>query len=278
MAPSLTGRVIVISGAARGIGLATAEKLASDGAQVVIGDLDLDTVNAAVDQIGNGAIGARLDVTDPASWSEFLDATASSGPCDTLVNNAGIMPIGPLLNEPDALTRAVFDVNVLGYIFGIRAITPQMLDLGRGHIVNVASAVGRLPLAGGATYSASKAAVIAFSEAFRDELRGGPIKVSVVLPTAVETELAAGIARARGVKHLTPDEVAAAIHSVIHHPRPEVSVPRSSGVMMKTSALLPRGVRNALSHAMRADAVLSEADGSARQTYEKGLRDTFGGK
>lgn len=272
MTQNLTGRVVVITGGARGIGLTTATQLAAAGATVVLGDLDLDRVTEAASAVGHGAIGARLDVTSRDSWAHFLAATTPSGPIDVLVNNAGIMPIGPFLDEDDAISRAVMDVNVLGYGLGMKMVVPGMIARGHGQVVNVASAVGRLPLANGASYSASKAAVIAMSDAVRDELAHAGIDISVILPTAVETALAAGVAHAKGVKHLAPEDVARAIVGVIRHPRDETWVPRSGGRMVAASSLLPRSVRLGLQRLIGADTVLSGADSAARADYESELR------
>ncbi|MFB9315788.1 SDR family oxidoreductase [Nocardioides plantarum] len=273
MTTDLTGRVVVITGGARGIGLTTARQLADAGARVVLGDLDLAQVTEAADSVGGGAVGARLDVTSRDSWADFLAATAEAGPIDVLVNNAGIMPLGRFLDEDDAISRAVFDVNVLGYGLGMKMVVPAMIARGGGQVVNVASAVGRLPLAEGASYSASKAAVIAMSDAVRDELARDGIAVSVILPTAVETALAAGVAHAKGVKHLAPEDVAKAIVGVIRRPRDETWVPRSGGRMVAASSLLPRGVRLGIQRLISADTVLSGADSAARTSYERELRE-----
>ncbi|MCZ4518884.1 SDR family oxidoreductase [Rhodococcus ruber] len=272
----LTGRVVVITGGGRGIGHTTATQLAAAGARVVLGDLDLPTVTEAATSVGHGTVGAKLDVTSRESWGEFLDATAAVGPIDVLINNAGIMPIGRFLDEDDAISRAVLDVNVLGCGLGMKMVVPGMIERGGGHVVNVASAVGRLPLADGASYSASKAAVIAMSEAVRDELADDGIDISVILPTAVETALAAGIAHAKGVKHLAPEDVARSIVGVVRRPRAETWVPRSGGFMVAASAVLPRNVRLGLQRLVSADTVLSSADRTARVTYEQELRRKIG--
>ena len=194
----------MITGAARGIGEATAELLAAQGATVALGDLD-DGPRPA----GRGADRPRrrrcATSTSPVaeSWRSFLAEVGEVGPIDVLVNNAGIMPLGSVLKEPDAVTRAIIDVNVHGLINGTKAVAPGMVERGRGHIVNVASAVGRIAVADGATYSASKFAAVGFSEATRAELKPHGIDVTVVLPTIVQTELAAGVPAARGVKAVT---------------------------------------------------------------------------
>src|SRR5690606_25213206 len=108
-----------------------------------------------------------------------------------------------------------------GVINGTRAVAPGMVDRGRGHIVNIASAVGRVALPGGASYSASKHAVVGFTEAVRDELAPAGVEVSMVLPVIVDTALSAGVAGTRGVPAQSPQQVAEVIADVIRRPVPE---------------------------------------------------------
>ncbi|MCW2838016.1 MAG: short-chain dehydrogenase/reductase [Marmoricola sp.] len=268
----ISGLTIVITGAGRGIGRATAELLAAEGATVALGDLDEALVRAVADSVGHGAVAAHLDVTSAESWSEFLSAVSGVGPVDVLVNNAGIMPLGSVLKEPDAVAKAIIDVNVHGIINGTKAVAPGMVDRGHGHIVNVASAVGRIAVADGATYSASKFAAVGFSEATRAELKPLGVDVSVVLPTVVQTELAAGVPAARGVKPVTAQDVAAVIASAIRRPRAELWVPRWVQAMTRTTSLLPRPLQEAIAKAFKADSVLSDADQTARSAYEARVR------
>lgn len=267
MTRELTGRRIAITGGARGIGAATAARLVRAGAQVVIGDRDLAVAEETADRVGARAL--RLDVTSPDSWIAFVSEV---GTLDVLINNAGIMPLGPLVEEPDAVTRAILDVNVLGVILGTKAVAPGMIERGHGHLVTIASAVGRLATAHGATYSASKFAVVGFSEAMREELRPHGVDVSVVLPTVVRTELAAGVAQARFVKQVEPEDVAAVIEEVLRDPRPEVWVPRWTQGLQRGVGLLPRRAQSALSRAFKADSVLAGADPVARAAYERRAR------
>jgi short-subunit dehydrogenase len=275
-ARDLSNRTVVITGAARGIGAATAELLARHGARVVLGDLDRDLAQAVADRVGGGALAGRLDVGDPDSWREFLALTADAGPVDVLVNNAGIMPLGSVLKEPDAVARAIIDVNVHGVINGTKAVAPGMVERGHGHIVNVASAVGRLAVADGATYSASKFAAVGFSEATRAELKPQGVDVTVVLPTVVRTELAAGVPAARGVKAVTAEEVAEVILAALRRPRAELWVPRYVQAMTRTTSLLPRRAQEAIGRAFRADRVLSDRDESQRAAYEARVRPPAG--
>ena len=263
---------VVVTGGARGIGRATVERLAGHGAAVAVGDLDLELAESVAAPLGERVRAARLDVTSPESWSSFLDATAELGPVDALVNNAGIMPLGSVLKEPESVTRAIMDVNVHGPINGTKAVGPGMVERGRGHIVNVASAVGRVAVADGATYSASKFAAVGFSEATRAELGPHGIDVSVVLPAVVRTELSAGVPEARGVKSVSADDVAAVIESVLRRPRAETWVPRYGQYVSKPTLLLPHSWQDAVARAFKADSVLASADPAARAAYEERVR------
>ncbi len=271
-----SGLTIVITGAARGIGEATARRLATAGHRLALGDLDTDLVQGVADDLTRGRAGtvvaAHLDVTSPDSWRDFLAATQELGPVDVLVNNAGIMPLGPVLKEPDEVTRKIFDVNVFGIINGTKAVGPGMVERGRGHIVNVASAVGRVPVADGASYAASKFAAVGFSESTRLELKPHGIDVTVVLPGIVRTELAAGVPDARGVKSLKPEDVAEVIESAIRRPRPELWVPTWTRSMAKATGILPLRVQEAIGRAFKADRVMSDADPVARAAYEERAR------
>lgn len=266
----LTGRVVLITGGARGIGEATARRLRDAGMVVAIGDRDAVRVEVTAERLG--VRGAPLDVTSRESWTEFLAATADLGPVDALVNNAGIMPLGSLLKEPDSVTRSILDVNLHGLILGTKSVAPGMVDRGRGHVINVASAVGRVPAAGGATYSASKHAVVGFSDAMRQELEPCGVDVSMVLPTIVRTELSSGLSPTPGVRPQTPEDVAAIIESVLRRPRAEVWAPRWGQPLAKVTAALPRRVQKVLTTAFKTDSVLVDVETGAREGYEERAR------
>ena len=267
---SLRGRVVAITGAARGIGRATAEALVREGARVAIGDLDAELAQRTGEEIGASAYG--VDVVDKASFADFLDSVESElGPLDVLVNNAGIMLVGwPFADEDDDTTRKMVDVNLHGVLNGTKLALERMRPRRAGHIVNISSQAGNGGFPGGATYCATKFAVRGFSEAVRNELvlEELPVEVSCVMPTVVNTELGAGLPDTRGVKLLEPAEVAAAIVEALRQPRFEVHVPRSTGVINKFAALLPRRGREALGRFLKADQVLWEADHSSRAGYE----------
>jgi NAD(P)-dependent dehydrogenase (short-subunit alcohol dehydrogenase family) len=268
MASDLSALRIAVTGGARGIGRATAARLAAAGARVVIGDVDFDDAAATAAELGHGVSALPLDVAGAASWQAFVE---QAGPLDVLVNNAGIMPVGPILDEPDAVTRTVLDVNLMGVVHGTKAVAPGMAERGGGLIVNVASAVGRVPMGGGATYTASKFAVVGFSEATRAELEPLGVEVCLVMPTVVRTELAAGVPQARFVKPVLPEDVAEAVEATIRKPRPERWVPGWVQGMTKLGQMLPRPVQNGIAKVFRAD-VLAAADPAARAAYEAKVR------
>ncbi|MFT3881775.1 MAG: SDR family NAD(P)-dependent oxidoreductase [Gemmatales bacterium] len=140
--------VVVITGGARGIGEQTAKLFASKGSTVWIGDLDEDVAKATAERIPN-AVARRLDVTDRESWRLFVDEVlAEHGRIDVLVNNAGVMPVGPFVDEPEATTDLMLDVNVRGVPNGMHQVLPAMLKAGRGHVVNVSSMAGNPAAAG----------------------------------------------------------------------------------------------------------------------------------
>ncbi|WP_107773649.1 SDR family oxidoreductase [Nocardioides sediminis] len=268
----IAGLTVAISGGARGIGAATAERLRRAGADVVVGDVDGELLEQGAERLG--VRHHRLDVTSAESWREFVDL---AGAIDVLVNNAGIMPVGPVLQEDEEVARAVVDVNLHGVVLGTKAVAPGMVERGSGHLVNVASAVGRVATADAATYSASKFAVVGFSEATRLELGPHGLDVSLVMPTVVRTELAAGVPQARGMREIGPEDVAEVVEDVVRVPRPETWVPRWAGPLSRVGGALPWGAQQALARLFATD-VLGRRDDDARAAFEMRVRGTRGGE
>ena len=267
-ARALNGKVVAITGGARGIGLATARACAARGMKVAIGDVDLAEAEVAVETVP-GAIALALDVTTRESFASFLDEIdARLGPVDVLINNAGIMPLGSFVDEDDVTAERMIDINVYGVLYGMKLVLPRFLARNTGHLVNIASTAGKAGVPGGATYSGTKHFVVGVSEAVRGELRDTPVEVSCVMPVLVNTELAAGTEESRGVKRVEPEDVAAEIVSALERPRFDVFVPRSVGPISQVSALLPRRPREALGRALKVDKVLANADPAARRQYE----------
>jgi NADP-dependent 3-hydroxy acid dehydrogenase YdfG len=266
---SLAGKVVAITGAARGIGKATATALTRKGACVAIGDLDLELAQQTTAELGGGAVALQLDVTDRDSFSSFLDeAERELGPLDVLINNAGIMPLGRFADEDDATAQRMVDINLHGVILGTKLALARMEPRNHGHIVNIASQAGKAGFPGGATYCATKHAVVGLSEAVRAELFETDIEVSCVMPAIVNTELAAGLKEARGLKNLEPEQVADAIVNALESPRFDVWVPRSTQSISTVLTLVPRRGREAIARLLKADKVLAEADPAQRVAYE----------
>jgi short-subunit dehydrogenase len=246
---SVAEKVVAITGGARGIGFATATLLHGLGAKVAIGDIDRSAVREAGSQLAL-EVGRRLDVTDRRSFTDFLDTVEDRlGPVDVLVNNAGIVAVGSAVDEADAVTERVLDVNIYGVILGTKLAAKRMLPRGHGHIVNIASVGSLLPVEGIATYCATKHAVLGYTDAVRMENRGSGVQFSAILPTLTNTEMIAGVGHARGLKNAEPDDVARAIAGVIAKPKARVFVPRSLGVAVATQRFMPRRVAEAMARA-----------------------------
>ena len=272
-ADSISGRVVAITGGARGIGLAIGRSVARRGARVALGDVDGDAAEGAAQELGGGAAGLQVDVTDPDSFERFLDAARDRlGPLDVLVNNAGVMIVGPFADADVAAAARVMDVNVDGVINGTRLAIPRLRGNGGGQIVNVISGAAWVAPPALATYAASKHAVKGFSDAVREELRGDRIELTAVYPNLVRTDLAVGTKPARGGRWIDPAEVGEAVAAAIERPRDEVFVPRwLGGVLRFQSALPPRG-RDALGRAFGLDKLYTGVDPATRADYERRLR------
>jgi NADP-dependent 3-hydroxy acid dehydrogenase YdfG len=266
---SLAGKVVAITGGARGIGEATARAIVAKGGKVAIGDLDLELAQKTAGALGGETIALELDVTRRQSFEDFLSQVEERlGPVDVLVNNAGIMPLGPFVDEDDATAHRMVDINIHGVLYGMKLALPGMTRRNTGHIVNIASQAGKAGFPGAATYCATKHAVVGASEAVRAELRETEIEVSCVMPAVVNTELGSGLVEARGVKVSQPEDVADAIVEALEFPRFDVFVPKVAGAIGRVMAVLPRAGREAVARALKADQVLAGADAQKRKAYE----------
>lgn len=278
---SLTNKVVVVTGAARGIGRATAARLVAAGARVAIGDLSADlaaTTAAEIEQATPGAtlVGLAVDVTDVDKYRSFLEeVVATLGPIDVLVNNAGIMPVGPMVAETTETARAVFDVNVHGVLNGMKLVAPEMIKRGRGQIVNIASYAGLLAVPGQVSYAGSKAAVIAMTQAAQWELEGAGVRVGAVVPSFTNTELIAGTGSVRSQTPNTPEDVADAVIKVITARRNLIAVyvPGSVRPVGGAMAKLPRRARYALHRWLGTDTSFLKVDTDTRRAYDERVSD-----
>jgi NAD(P)-dependent dehydrogenase (short-subunit alcohol dehydrogenase family) len=267
---SSAGKVVAITGGARGIGLAIAKALHDAGAKVAIGDIDETAAKDAAARWGL-ALSERVDVTDRQSFTGFLDAVEKAlGPVDVVVNNAGVIAVGSAVDEPDAASRQLLDVNVFGVILGTKLAAQRMLPRNRGHIINIASLGGVLPTEGIATYCATKHAVLGYTDSVRMENRGSGVHFSAIMPTLTNTEMVSGIGQAKGFKNAEPEDIARAVIDVIAKPKARVAIPRSMGITLSLQRLLPLPIAEALGRALGTGRVFtSDVDAAKRESYAR---------
>jgi len=273
---SLAGKTVAITGGARGIGRATAAALLAQGAHVAIGDIDAPLAEKTAQELGGGTVGLALDVTNREHFAAFLDEAESRlGPLEIIINNAGIMPVGPFLEEPDATAKRMVDINLHGVIFGSKLALERFLPRGRGHLVNIASMAGKAGVPHLATYCATKFAVVGLSEALRQELMDTAIDVTVVMPVGVNTELYSGLQPMRGIKTPEPEDVAAAIVEALQTGRYEVYVPKRMNAITRMGALIPRRAMDAVGRAIGGNETITHPDHAARAAYEARMERTI---
>jgi 3-oxoacyl-[acyl-carrier protein] reductase len=189
------GRVAVVTGGAAGIGKAVAERLASEGARIVIGDIDAAGAAATAAEIGGErAIGVGCDVTDAEQVKHLIEAADAFGGVDILVNNAGITRDGLLLRMKEEDWDAVLNVNLKGAYQCTKVAVRGMLRKGWGRIINVASVIGVMGNAGQANYAASKGGLIALTKSCAKEFASKGVTVNAVAPGYIETQMTAGLA------------------------------------------------------------------------------------
>jgi short-subunit dehydrogenase len=275
-AVALSGAAVAITGGARGIGYATAKAFAEQGAQVYIGDLDAELAEAAAAEIG--CSGFALDVRSRQSFADFLAAISAStdAPLRVLVNNAGIMPAGQFADEDDAVTDAIIDVNLKGVLNGTKLVLPGMVQRHSGHIVNVASYLGKVPAAGLATYCASKHAVVGFSESLRDELADTGVTVTVVLPSAVRTDLVSGVKLGGILPTVDPEDIANAVVESCRSRPAVIAVPGWMRSYETAAAIIPDRILGAVRGGLTRQRVLRILDKDARAGYDQRVRRDIG--
>lgn len=263
----LKGARVLITGAGRGIGQSAAELFAAEGAEIAIADVDTVAAESAAAPIG--ACAYELDVRARDQWDKVV---ADFGAVDVLVNNAGVMPAGAFLDEPDAVGRATIDINVWGLIHGMRAVVPGMIERRRGHVVNVASLAGKIPVAGLAVYNASKFAAVGLSAATRLEFAPQGVSVSCVMPSAVRTRLSSGLALGKGMPTVEPEDVAAAILQTCETRKAEVAVPNYLGPIDIALAAAPERAVRLVRRLLDGNRALHPADSETRARYEEQVR------
>jgi len=260
--------VVAITGAARGIGLATAKRLAASGARVALGDIDEAALSQAQREVGGTAIARRLDVRDEQSFAEFLQATVDEfGGLDVLVNNAGIMPVGPLLEESGDVARRMFDINVHGVLIGTKLAVPLLTGRAGARVVNLASYAGKLPVPGQVSYAGTKAAVLAITDAARWEFESQGVGFTAIIPTFTKTELITGTTTPKSVVPIEPDDVARAIQRAIENGDDEIYVPKALKPFGRALGMLPRRWHNAIHRRLGTDRAFIDVDRESRKAY-----------
>lgn len=271
MKQTLSGRVVAITGAARGIGLATAKTFTAAGAKVAIGDLDLGLATQAAAAIGGDVLALPLDVRSPQSFSAFLDdAEAALGPLDILVNNAGVMLTGDFLAESTAAEDTMIEVNLRGVILGCKLVARRFAERGGGTVINIASMAGVAGFPGVATYCATKFAVVGLTSALREELRPHGITVCAVLPGIVHTELSAGVQLPDAIENFVsvePEDIAHAVVAAARKPRSMSYVPRRMQWVLRSAQVMPERTRRFLARITRTEQVYLAVDQATRDAY-----------
>ncbi len=235
MTERLDGTVALVTGASSGIGHATAVALAEAGASLAVAARRRDRLEALAGQIGGDVLVLETDVTDEAQARAMVDRTVTHfGRLDTLVNNAGVMLLGPIVDAPVEEWRRMVELNLLGLLYATHAALPHLLAAAESDprrvadIVNVSSVAGRSARSGSGVYNATKFGVGAFSESLRQEVTQRHVRVSLVEPGAVATELIShnrpgvieGLQAMWGpVEVLEPQDIAEAIAFTVTRPR-----------------------------------------------------------
>ena len=185
----LQGKVVLVTGAGRGMGKAIAERLAVEGARVAVTDVDEKSAVTTAAEL-DGAAGFRLDITDAGEVTGRVDEiVATLGPIDALVNNAGWDHLAPFLETDEDLWDRLIDINLRGPIRMTKAVLPQMLERGSGRIVNIASDAGRVGSSGESVYSACKAGIIGFGKTVAREVARYGVTVNAICPGPTDTAL-----------------------------------------------------------------------------------------
>lgn len=225
MSVRLEQAVVCVTGAAQGIGAATARAFDDAGARVVLGDIDEAGAQRVADELGPSATSSWLDVADVDSFAAFVEVARALGPIDVLVNNAGIQRTGAFTDQRLEEQHREVAINLGGAITGMHLVLGEMKARGHGHVVNIASMAGKISVPGAAVYTASKFGVVSLSRAIRSELGGTGVTVTTVLPSAVRTQLTDGLDM-RGLPVVAPEDIAREVVASCRHGRAEVTVPR----------------------------------------------------
>ena len=218
--PNLTGKVAIVTGATKGIGLAIAERMVNEGMSVVVSARTESDVTTVVERLGAHAMGVPCDVSDPDACQALIDATIDRfGRLDVLVNNAGLGVFKPISELSVEEWRLQIDVNLGGVFYCSKAALPHLSASGDGFIVNIGSLASRNSFATGTGYNASKFGLLGLSEAMMLDVRYDDVRVSIVMPGSVNTPFNNNqMASERGWK-LEADDCALAVMQLLEYPK-----------------------------------------------------------
>jgi short-subunit dehydrogenase len=256
----LRGRVVIITGAGGGIGLATAKAFAREGCRVAVCDRREDLLEGAREQIegyaeerAGGVLAAVVDVSDEQQVRGFVEAVVERwGRVDVLVNNAGYGAHKPFLKMEAEEIHAQMGTNYMGAVHAAKAALEHMVPAGRGHIINVVSVVAKLPVPNSGAYAATKAALDSLSLTLRAELSESGVAVTAVYPTATRKTnffKTSGSPAEQGIARIfmkEPTEVAEAVVGAAKRPRAEVHVGLQTRLLPVVRVLCPPLIRLAL--------------------------------
>jgi short-subunit dehydrogenase len=227
---NLKDKVVLITGAARGMGRLDALNFAREGSRVVATDVDGEELEKTVGEMrgmGFEVFSYVLDVSDRAACFTLVEKVESEvGPIDILINNAGVVECYEVLEHSEYSVRRMTDVNYLGQVWMMQAVVPGMVERGSGHVVNMCSVTGKASAARGAFYSATKHALIAVTDAIRQELRGSGVGFTIVNPGYVSTGMFEGARVPFITSWQDPQKVSDAVVEAVKKNRAEVCIPR----------------------------------------------------
>lgn len=242
---NLQGSRVIVTGAARGLGLALAKAFLAKGARVVLLDRDEAELDRVIAALGPMVVGHRLDITDPAAITTLRDEILADGSVDVLVNNAGVVFGGAFSEVPTAKHLTTINVNVNGLLAVTHAFLPHLETRPRAAILNIASASAFVALPYATSYAASKWAVLGFSESLGEELRErgkSHVVVSVLCPSYITTGLFDGARAAFGTWLLSPEGVAAAGVRMIEQGKNRKVLPWTAALLLTGFGWLPRPI------------------------------------
>ena len=217
---NLTGKVAIVTGSTKGIGLAIAERMVNEGASVVVNSRTTSDVEAVAEQLGSATVGMACNVSDPTACERLIDQTVERfGRLDVLINNAGAGILKSITEMSIEEWRQQIDVNLGGVFYLSKAAIPHLSATGNGFIINIGSLAGRNFFPGGTGYNASKAGLIGMTEAMMLDVRHDDVRVSIIMPGSVNTRFGGKDQSQERSWPLEADDCALAVMQLLEYPK-----------------------------------------------------------